>query len=108
MAIAGEVRIKVDSTVLRDKADAVRKSINLMEEQFMQLEQLVNKTSYYWIGEAGDMHRKTYKDQKQNIEDMLKRLKEHPADLVAIALNYEETEAQLQSLAAELPGDIIS
>ena len=52
MAIAGDVQIKVNSTVLRDKADAVTKSIKQMQEQYDQLEQIVNKTSYYWIGEA--------------------------------------------------------
>ena len=107
MAIAGDVQIKVNSTVLRDKADAVTKSIKQMQEQYDQLEQIVNKTSYYWIGEAGDMHRETYNEQKPKIEEMLKRLKEHPVDLVAIAQMYENVESELQSIAAELPGDII-
>ena len=54
------------------------------------------------------MHRNIYKEQKAQVEEMLKRLREHPADLTAIAQTYENVESQLQSLAAELPGDIIS
>ena len=53
------------------------------------------------------MHRETYNEQKPKIEEMLKRLKEHPVDLVTIAQMYENVESELQSIAAELPGDII-
>lgn len=108
MAIIGDVQIKVDSTVLKTKADAVSAGIRQMEECFEQLETIINRTSYYWIGEAGDLHRKLYKDRKQQIEEMMKRLKEHPKDLVTIAQTYETVEAEVQSIAAELPGDIIS
>lgn len=108
MPITGDVRIKVNSTVLNAKAQNVSKSIRNMINYFDQLETIVNRTSYYWIGEAGDMHRKIYKDQKSQIDEMMKRLKEHPEDLVKIAQTYESTESAVQSIAAELPGDIIS
>lgn len=108
MAIIGDVQIKVDSAVLKAKADSVSASIRQMAEYFERLETIINRTSYYWIGEAGDLHRKLYKDQKQQIEEMMKRLKEHPKDLVTIAQTYDTAEAEIQSIAAELPGDIIS
>lgn len=108
MAIIGEVHIKVNSTVLTDKAQAVSTSIKNMDNCFEQLESIIKRTSYYWIGEAGDLHRKIYEDKKPQIEDMMKRLKEHPVDLVAMAQTYETTEAMVQSLASELPGDVIS
>lgn len=108
MPITGDVRIKVNSAVLKDKAQNVSNSIRNMENCFEQLETIINRTSYYWIGEAGDMHRRIYKDQKPQIEEMMKRLKEHPIDLVTIAQTYENTESAVQSIAAELPGDIIS
>lgn len=108
MPITGDVHIKVNSTVLNTKAQAVSKSIKNMANCFEQLEMIINRTSYYWIGEAGDMHRRIYKEQKPQIEEMMKRLKEHPVDLMTIAQTYESTEAAVQSIAAELPGDIIS
>lgn len=108
MAIMGDVQIKVDPAVLVSKAEAVSGSIRSMEQYYSELERIVSRTSYYWIGEAGDMHRNIYKEQKAQVEEMLKRLREHPADLTAIAQTYENVESQLQSLAAELPGDIIS
>lgn len=108
MAIVGNVRIKVDTAALVSKAEAVSGSIRSMEQYYGELERIVSRTSYYWIGEVGDMHRNVYKEQKAQVEEMLNRLKEHPVDLVAIAQTYENVESQLQSLAAELPGDIIS
>lgn len=108
MAIMGDVQIKVDPAVLVSKAEAVSGSIGSMEQYYSELERIVSRTSYYWIGEAGDMHRNIYKEQKAQVEEMLKRMREHPADLTAIAQTYENVESQLQSLAAELPGDIIS
>lgn len=107
MAIVGETTIKVNTQVLVDKASEATKSISQMETCFENLQAIINRTSYYWIGEAGDKHRKLYNDQKENIEEMLKRLKEHPRDLVAIAQNYDTTEVALQELANELPGDVI-
>ena len=108
MPITGNVHIKVNSAVLNAKAQNVSNSIKNMSNCFDQLETIINRTSYYWIGEAGDMHRNIYKEQKSQIDEMMKRLKEHPADLITIARTYESAESEVQSMASELPGDIIS
>ncbi len=108
MAIFGEVQIKVNSAVLNSKAETVSASIQKMAECFEQMETIIGRTSYYWIGEAGELHRKIYQEQKPQIDDMMRRLKEHPQDLVSMAQTYETAEAAVQSMAAELPGDIIS
>lgn len=108
MPITSDVHIKVNSTVLNSKAQSVSNSIKSMANCFEQLETIINRTSYYWIGEAGDMHRNIYKEQKSQVDEMMKRLKEHPVDLMTIAQTYESTESMAQSMAAELPGDIIS
>lgn len=104
--IVGEV--KVNTTVLKNKAQAVSRSIQAMERQFDQLERRISATSYYWVGEAGDQHRKLYAEQKRNVEEMIKRLKEHPTDLLTMAQIYDSAEAAVKSMAAGLPGDIIS
>ena len=108
MMITGAVQIKVNSAVLNDKAQTVSRQIRNMESCFEQLDTIVNRTSYYWIGEAGDRHRALYREQKPHVEEMMKRLKEHPADLQAIAQNYGMAEFAVQSIAAELPDDVIS
>ena len=68
---------------------------------------LVDKSSGYWIGEAGEMHRKNYADQKDNIDTILRRLSEHPGDLRAIAQTYTTVELKTQEIAANLPGDVL-
>lgn len=108
MAITGTVQIKVNSAVLNDKAQAVSRQIKTMENCFEQLDTIVNRTGYYWIGEAGDRQRTLYKEQRPQIEEMMRRLKEHPTDLMTIAQNYETVESQVQSMAVELPNDVIS
>lgn len=108
MAITGTVQIKVNPAVLNDKAQTVSKQIRNMENCFEQLDMIVNRTAYYWIGEGGDKHRMLYKQQRPQIEEMMRRLKEHPDDLLAIAQKYEMAESSVQSMAAELPDDVIS
>lgn len=106
--ITGTVQIKVNSAVLHSKAQAVTRQIQNMENRFEQLDAIVNRTAYYWMGEAGDRQRMLYREQRPKMEEMIRRLKEHPADLIAIAQNYERTESSIRSMAAELPGDVIS
>lgn len=108
MAITGDVQIKVNTAVLHEKAQSVIKSIKNMEDSFEQLERIINRTLYYWIGEAGELHRSAYKKQKPEIEEIIRRLKEHPRDLMIIAQTYESAETMIRSISSELPGDIIS
>lgn len=107
MAIIGDVHIKVSTEVLNDKAQTVSKSISNMANCFEDLERVINRTGYYWIGEAGDLHRKLYQEQKDKVEEMLKRLKEHPTDLIAIAQNYQAAEIKVTQIANALSGDVI-
>lgn len=107
MGTIGEAHIKVTPKVLNDKAEAVSRSINAMERCFDELAGIISRTSYYWIGEAGDQHRKIYSDQKDSIAEMMKRLKEHPADLQVISQNYTSAEQAVREVASNLPGDII-
>lgn len=99
--------IKVTPEVLSDKSGQVLKCVNNMANTFQQLETVVNRTSYYWIGEAGDLHRKLYNQQKSTIDEMMQRLREHPRDLITIAQIYSNVEKEVESIAIELPGDVI-
>lgn len=107
MAIIGDVMIKVSTEVLINKADAVSDSIRKMEECFNEMEDIIRRTNGYWIGEAGDKHRQLYSDEIPNIEEMMRRLKEHPRDLNIIAQNYMTTEQSVTEIANALAGDVI-
>ncbi len=107
MAISGDVHIKVNTAQLNSKADTVTTEINNMNKCFEQLESIINKTASYWIGEAGDEHRKLYSEQKDNIDIIMRRLKEHPVDLRTMAGTYEATEREVTAIGNSLSGDVI-
>jgi WXG100 family type VII secretion target len=104
----GTVEIKVTPTVLKQKADDVRNRISNLSNLFSELETEINNTQSYWLGEAGELHRKAYSDQKSNLEEMIQRLKEHPVDLLQISGNYETAEQTIQESVAALQDNAIS
>lgn len=107
MATIGEVELRVSPEVLQQKAEEVSGEIRKMADRFDEMEQIVNRTSYYWIGEAGDLHRKLYKEQKETVDEMIKRLREHPDDLLMIAQRYIGMEQAAAAVANQLSGDVI-
>ncbi|WP_432627720.1 WXG100 family type VII secretion target [Brotaphodocola sp.] len=108
MAIAGSVELLVMPELLVQKADEVQKKVIDMKNCFDRMKTLVDRSKSYWVGEAGDQHRKNYSEQQQNISDMLRRWDEHPRDLNAIAQTYLTTEKNIQQvIVQELPGDLL-
>ena len=47
---------------------------------------------YYWNGEAAEINRKVFLEQKEDMEAILSRLKEYPETLRKVANIYRETE----------------
>lgn len=107
MAIGGNISIKVQPEVLAQKSQEVSAGIRKLSSCFDDLERIVNRTSYYWVGEAGDMHRRLYQEQKGYVDEMLLRLKEHPKDLLEISRNYMQTEQIVETITNELSGNVI-
>lgn len=107
MAISGAV-LKVDPEKMHEQATVVRDLCREMETNFKTIEDVMSRTANYWIGEAGDKHRKIYDNQKEDISTMLKRLSEHPDDLDVMSENYRSAETKNVEVAVALPGDAIS
>lgn len=107
MTAIGEVELRVSPEVLQQKVQEVSGEIRKMADRFDEMEQIVNRTSYYWIGEAGDLHRKLYREQKETVDEMMKRLREHPDDLLMIAQRYISTEQMTVAVANQLSGNVI-
>lgn len=99
--------LTVDPDVMVAKANAVQGRIREMQASFSALENTVNKTKNYWIGEAGDAHREFYTKQKSNIDEIFKRLTEDVSDLHQMAAVYSSTEQQVADIAEDLPSDVI-
>ena len=105
--LASGVHIKVSTDVLNNKAVEAAKEIEGVKRDFDTLKQTVKSSSSYWIGEAGDLHRRLFEDQSDDIDEIIKRLSEHPADLQQIAGVYASTEAEVQAISGELPTDVL-
>ncbi|MDE6916700.1 MAG: WXG100 family type VII secretion target [Lachnospiraceae bacterium] len=108
MAIAGEVRLKVTPEQLQTKAQVTTDNIAQLKTVFENIGSIVARTQNYWIGEAGDLHRRLYTDEREQIEELFARLSEHPADLEQIAQTYLNVEKVVENISLELPGDVIS
>ncbi len=104
---ANMITLKVTPEILVSKADEVLKDVSSIKQAMEHISQKVEGTKAYWIGEAGDLHRKLYNDQKESIEEMMRRLSEHPRDLKVIANNYLTTERQVEDMANALMDNVI-
>ena len=102
------VTLKVTPEQLVSKADEVLKDVTTIKQSMTTIKEKMAATSAYWIGEAGEMHRQLYYDQQENVDEMMKRLSEHPNDLKAIAGNYISVENAVSDLASSLTDNIIS
>lgn len=107
MAGIGSVTVKVSPEVLVAQAEEVRRLGKDMQNRFQNLQNTIERTRGYWIGEAGELHRKLYDEQKDNVNQMLRRLLEHPDDLLAISENYKAAERTNVESATVLDADVI-
>lgn len=107
ITVGRDISFKVQPEVLTQKSQEVSADIRKLCSCFDDLERIINRTNYYWIGEAGDVHRKMYREQKDLVDEILRRLKEYPADLLAISQNYTQAEQSVETIANELSGDVI-
>lgn len=105
--ISGTVELLVKTEVMVAQANEVRTLASNMKDKFHAMEELMNKTKSYWIGEAGDIHRKRYEEQKEDIEMMLRRIYEHPDDLLQMAGIYNDAERINIEASNKLPDSII-
>ncbi|CBK75872.1 hypothetical protein CIY_34150 [Butyrivibrio fibrisolvens 16/4] len=108
MAVLGSVSFKVNTETLVSQANVCSSIIGEIIKNYNELTEIIDSTNQYWRGEAGDLHRKLYEDEKDNISDVLKRLNEHPKDLLAISGNYVSGETANVEKANSLSGDILS
>ena len=95
------IQLKVSTDVMVGKAGEI-------SEQIATIERNWNKIKIYWQGEASDVHQNNFKQLEEAGDKVLKRLREHPDDLLKMADIYTRTERAIQSKASSLPQDVIS
>ena len=100
--------LKVKLEVLKKRATEIKTSISSLEKELAEIGTVVKGTKKYWEGDASNTHQKHYKTFEEDIPKIIKRLKEHPVDLLKMANLYDKTEDENKQLALKLPADIIS
>lgn len=87
-----DIKMNVLPNELDMKAQEAATAIFEMEQLLANVQDAVNRTEYYWNGEAAELNRKVFLEQKEDMEEILTRLKEYPATLRKVANIYRETE----------------
>jgi WXG100 family type VII secretion target len=103
----GSVTLKVTPEVLHTKAEVVNTKVSSMTKEFGKMNTLIARSNSYWVGKAGEVHRKTYQEKQPDIEEIFKRLSEHVTELHQMATVYMNAEKTIKEVAEALPNDII-
>ena len=87
-----DIKMNVLPNELDIKAQEAATAIFEMEQLLANVQDTVNRTEYCWNGEAAEINRKVFLEQKEDMEAILSRLKEYPETLRKVANIYRETE----------------
>lgn len=101
------ITLKVSPDQLKAKAQEIQDQISRFESSWKQLYQTAQNTKSYWVGNASTQHQKLLTTYEEDVARIIRRLKEHPEDLMKMAGVYEEGESAAQQIAQSLPVDII-
>ena len=99
--------LRVTPEALEKKAEEFTGIVNEIKARFDQIEAVSARTKGYWQGEAGDKDRAGYESYKDDISNVIRRLQEHPTDLLSMAGIYREAETDVVSKNAALKVDQI-
>ena len=102
------VELLVTPEQLTIASNDMSNSLNQMYNCIQDLDQIIKTSETYWRGDAGDYFRNLFLNERPAIDAAIRKLSEHPKDLIEIAGHYIDTEHILESLAEELPSDVIT
>ena len=102
-----DITLRVKPEALRTKSAEFTRIIDDIEKRFQRIMDISGKTRGYWIGEAGDKDRQGYSSYQTDISFIMKRLREHPVDLLQQAGIYDEAERKAATRNAALKTDTI-
>ena len=95
-----DMKIRVTTQELKSRADDVKEKTAHLKSAIEETERMINMTSSYWIGRAGDAKRKEFVRKKEMMRDMIGRLGE-------MAGIYESAEGDIAERTSALSSDVI-
>ena len=102
-----EITVRISTERLAQASGDIGRKVNELKAAFEEMTDVVNRTNSYWLGEAGEAHRKAYQQMQPHQEEVLNRLKEQVSDLIQIAGIWETAEQEIGELNQSLPDDVI-
>lgn len=102
-----EAIIKVDTDVMVKKAEEIKKQVKEIQKNWDNIKSAITNSKSYWEGAASEKHGNLLEKEKEEVENVIKRLSEHPSDLLQMAEIYVSSEEAGEEIANELPSDII-
>ena len=97
-----DIVLRVTPEVLQQKSSEFTDIIKEIKVHFDRVESISAKTKGYWQGDAGTRDRESYASYKDDIQFIIRRLQEHPTDLLTMAGIYREAEKSATATNAQL------
>lgn len=97
-----DIILRVTPEVLQRKSDEFTGIIKEIKAHFDRVESISAKTKGYWQGDAGTRDREGYASYKDDIQFIIRRLEEHPTDLLKMAGIFKEAEQAVVTTNAQL------
>lgn len=94
--------LRVTPEVLEQRADDFWKVIGRIDNHFKRIDSISQKTQGYWKGEAGEEDRRSFSAMKDEVNAILRRLDEHPSDLLKMAGIYRSAERAAAAESTQL------
>ena len=103
----GDVALRVAPETLRRQAFEVDRRIDALNARFQELDGIMKRSRSYWVGASGTLYRDDYDREREQIRQMLTRLRRFPRELLEISGNYVKTDETLAASAALLKTDAL-
>lgn len=104
---AADVTFKVTPEQLGAQAEVLQSLIASLRTSFQSTDNCVQRSKFYWQGEAAEAHREQYDAATSEVEELLSTLESYVTRLNTIAGNYSQTESDLAGALSSLPEDVI-
>lgn len=99
--------IRVTPEILMSASADVSQTTGRMKSASLEMSEVIQSTSSYWIGDAAELHRTLLKEQLPKLESVINHFVEHANKLEQIAANYSGASQSAKEAVEELPSDVI-
>lgn len=100
--MSGNMILRVAPELLEGKAEEFETVIKEIQGHFDRIQSVSVKTKGYWVGDAGNRDRENFASYQEDISFIVRRLKEHPTDLLSMAGIYRSAEKDVVSTNVKL------